>query len=339
MQSISFDEIVQGGVVRVKDGDIPMISIIDVIKLITSKDSKRSSETLINIQNNLPDVSENIGNFQFPGQGQRPTPVADLDTILIILQHLPGPSAQKYREMVAVKLRNELAKQESNDDITRIAKKTKDAKGNSFQIPQNDAQTSLQTNQVPQASLVSTNQDPIHHMEIEVTVSKLKKEKASIDLEILAMAKDAFVAISPDHELCPTAVNLLKDQVANIVKVCGVNPNQANLLTSQQGMAVQRYEESPFHPITISDRMQALGYRFNTNQLLKASKLISEEYSKAHGKKPLKDKRMIDGAFRDVNVFSNQDIPILDLILHRLHEEVKRDESQLRMDSYLQTSQ
>lgn len=118
MELLELMHISEDAIVRVKQGTPPMVSVIDIIKVMTGKNNNHSAEVFRRISINFPDVTDLCVNFQFPGQGQRPTPVADLDTILMILQHLPGPSAQQYREKTAEVLRRYLTGDRSmHEDI------------------------------------------------------------------------------------------------------------------------------------------------------------------------------------------------------------------------------
>lgn len=49
----------------------------------------------------FPEVVQKVENFQFPGQGQRPTPVADKEATLYIIGLLPGAIGKAYREAAA----------------------------------------------------------------------------------------------------------------------------------------------------------------------------------------------------------------------------------------------
>jgi len=122
MELLELAHISEDAIVRIKQGTPPLVSVIDIIKVMTGKNANHSAEVLRRISATLPDVTAKCVNFQFPGQGQRPTPVADLDTILMILQHLPGASAQKYREKTAETLRRYLTgDQTMHADIDRNA--------------------------------------------------------------------------------------------------------------------------------------------------------------------------------------------------------------------------
>eukprot|EP00960_Hanusia_phi_P002344 67399-Hanusia_phi.AAC.1 len=55
------------------------------------------------------EVTTLCSDFKFPGRGQKNTPVCTLDTIITIMQHLPGPIAAKNREKTAETMRRYFA--------------------------------------------------------------------------------------------------------------------------------------------------------------------------------------------------------------------------------------
>lgn len=122
MELLELAHISEDAIVRIKQGTPPLVSAIDIIKWMTGYNPHDSAQVFRRITNQFPDVGTKCSHFKFPGQGQRPTPVADLDTILMILQHLPGASAQKYREKTAETLRRYLTgDQTMHADIDRNA--------------------------------------------------------------------------------------------------------------------------------------------------------------------------------------------------------------------------
>ncbi len=71
-------------------------SVYDVIRLVTGCDKFHTSETFAGIVAAFPDVSDRIEHRKFPGQGQRPTPVADLPTLFRLMAMLPGSRSRRF---------------------------------------------------------------------------------------------------------------------------------------------------------------------------------------------------------------------------------------------------
>ena len=100
---IPFHELVPGseGVRFTTVEGIPYMSVRDIIMVVCKKDSKRASETWINLsetyKNELSEFLGNFGNFQFPGRGQSPQPVITLPGALKLVMWLPGNMAKDFR--------------------------------------------------------------------------------------------------------------------------------------------------------------------------------------------------------------------------------------------------
>jgi hypothetical protein len=91
-----------------------LMSLIDVIMIITGQNTNVAGGTLRDINNTYLAVqggslncselkipSPKIRYYQFPGQGQRETPVAEIDVVIEIIFLLPGAAAAKVRQQAA----------------------------------------------------------------------------------------------------------------------------------------------------------------------------------------------------------------------------------------------
>ena len=77
-------------------------ALIDVISILTKKNKNDSSEVWRDLERNFRAVQENILNCHFPGERQRPTPVAkDLKTLVQVIFMLPGREASLVRQAAA----------------------------------------------------------------------------------------------------------------------------------------------------------------------------------------------------------------------------------------------
>lgn len=77
-------------------------SVLDVVQLVTDCRKDNVSTLYTRICNEYPDVSTKCANFKFPGQGQRPTPVAHISTLIEIAWLCPGKRAKEFRRTGAV---------------------------------------------------------------------------------------------------------------------------------------------------------------------------------------------------------------------------------------------
>ena len=71
-------------------------SVYDVIRLVTGCETKHVGQTLSGITDKFPEVNANVTLHKFPGQGQRPTPVADLPTLFQLMAILPGSRSRNF---------------------------------------------------------------------------------------------------------------------------------------------------------------------------------------------------------------------------------------------------
>ena len=79
----------------------PRVSVYDVLSAITGLSTNNCSNVWKRLQDDYPEVATNCSNFQFPGQGQRPTPVCDARGITEIIMMLPGTAAAQFRKKSA----------------------------------------------------------------------------------------------------------------------------------------------------------------------------------------------------------------------------------------------
>lgn len=83
-----------GGEVRFTDDG--RVSVYDAIGFTTGHANPRQAWN--DLIERVPEVVQKVDNFQFPGRGQRLTPVASLQVFLEILVTLPGKIAAAVRE-------------------------------------------------------------------------------------------------------------------------------------------------------------------------------------------------------------------------------------------------
>ena len=77
------------------------VSVYDVIEAITSQDGNQAGLSFRRLAERFPEVQSICVNFKFPGQGQRPTAVADARGITEIIMLLPGTAAAHFRKTCA----------------------------------------------------------------------------------------------------------------------------------------------------------------------------------------------------------------------------------------------
>ena len=79
----------------------PRVSVYDVIGAITEQSTNQAGLAYRRLLERFPEVQSYCMNFQFHGQGQRPTPVCDARGITEIIMLLPGTAAAQFRKKSA----------------------------------------------------------------------------------------------------------------------------------------------------------------------------------------------------------------------------------------------
>ena len=79
----------------------PRISVIDVATFVTGKSASNAARDVAFVRDRHPEVSQKLGHFLFPGQGQRNTPVTSATGIIEIVMLLPGRMASHVRRQAS----------------------------------------------------------------------------------------------------------------------------------------------------------------------------------------------------------------------------------------------
>ena len=87
------------GQIRKTSEDPPRVSVYDLIRCITGLANPHNAWAAL--QNNHPEVLHRLENRQFPGSGQRETPVVDARGAVEIIMLLPGRAAAEFRKEAA----------------------------------------------------------------------------------------------------------------------------------------------------------------------------------------------------------------------------------------------
>lgn len=90
-----FDELFRGKRVRMTHTTPKYISVYDIIRAIC--DTDRPMYTYNKVCVDAPEVAKSFYNFTLDGQGARETPCCDVQTLVELIQVLPGTHAAKFR--------------------------------------------------------------------------------------------------------------------------------------------------------------------------------------------------------------------------------------------------
>lgn len=89
------------------------LSLYDFIEAIT--ENEHAGNTWRNIRDRVPEVAQILCDFQFPGAGQRPTPVITVQEAILVANHLRGPLADHLRKRCA-----ELGKDMAGGNVNKL---------------------------------------------------------------------------------------------------------------------------------------------------------------------------------------------------------------------------
>ena len=87
--------------IRITDEEPPRISVIDLATAITKKDNNHAAHDVGYVKDRHPEVTQNLGDFKFRGQGQKQTPVTNLRGAVELTFLLPGRHAALVRRQAA----------------------------------------------------------------------------------------------------------------------------------------------------------------------------------------------------------------------------------------------
>lgn len=86
---------------NIRTTDDGKLSVIDVIRELTGYKQDYAGQILRRIKSDSEAVRANLPEHKFDGERQRKTPVADRETVINIMQMLPGIAGDKFRKEVA----------------------------------------------------------------------------------------------------------------------------------------------------------------------------------------------------------------------------------------------
>jgi hypothetical protein len=89
------EEMFKGQKIRFTKRDVVKTSVYDIIKVVTGTSNPHM--TYSRMQGQYPQVLSDCENLQFPGSGERPTPVCTIEKMIEIINVLPGERAARFR--------------------------------------------------------------------------------------------------------------------------------------------------------------------------------------------------------------------------------------------------
>lgn len=312
--------------IRVKPGSPPLISVIDMIMAVTGLDNDSAGKTFRRICNRNSDVRTKCPNFQFPGQGQRETPVTDLDTLLSILNDLNGKNAKLYREATARKLRQYFAGDQnlhtelnnnfvSQNPINQIARDTNAADPT---IQRQNTQNNMQTI------------NPFAHQMFEIEMEERRLALQEKQLKLIEMYEER---LKINGQLPPTIANTFQDYTFNLFLrnqqrlIPSLTQNQAQVQAPLQTeiKPQPQTQSNMFENICLQDRVFELQKtKFTQQMLIRAGKILADLFrNKYNNQNPANEERRCGGKLIPVNVYQRKDCDLMDIAIQQTEQEFK----------------
>lgn len=320
MQTLTLDFIRDDATVRITDGTPPLISVIDIVRIVTENNNDYSAQIIRNMNNNHSDVMSSCQTFKFPGKGQRNTPVADFQTILKILQHLPGPSAAKYREKTAETLTRYFAGDQSlHQEIDRNLQSNNP-------INQIARESMLNPTDLEDTMLAAKRQKIVHLQldeeitDAEIRISQKKKQLEDINNQRIISFKETLERHFPEDNA--TMMNCMKNALCSQFLTNHKLQITSGDTGSQPSQVQSCLEETM--PVTISQCAIESNFNLTTPQLAQVGKIVARLYREKHNKEPKKTQTIVNHQVVNVNAYTRVDIPLIQEALEQFRQELEQ---------------
>ena len=76
------------------EGKEKLFSLVDIARLVSGKEARHAAEDVAEVKKQYAALTDSFGQFKFPGERQRTTPVADLRTTLLVVLRLRSRQAK-----------------------------------------------------------------------------------------------------------------------------------------------------------------------------------------------------------------------------------------------------
>lgn len=268
-------------------------SVLDVIQLVTGCQQKNATRTFDSISEKFPDVLQKVKDFKFPGQGQRPTPVAYLKDLIEIAWLCPGRSAKEFRRTGAVTLCRALGGDLSLVDEIRARHGDVSADEQEALL----AGTGVTAAEANGQALAATDQRKVL-ADIEMTQAQAAKLRA--EAEATAMQTYERLVAYGEREDDERDKLYFKDAARNFIR--------------SRFPALEFKQESTQEDVqvTISEVAGDMGVRLRRGIESRIGKVAAALYRDRHGTSPPKHLRFVDGAVRAVNLYFERDRDLLE---------------------------
>ena len=277
-------------------------SVYDFTNLVCNKD-KTNSYSRKTFQNLVADESEFqeevvklFHNFQFPGQGQRPTPCMTIRGLQRLLMILGGKVASEYRAIVETTFTRVMAGDRSLIQVIESNATNGSAINTAFRNAlANDPSPGGILPDSALDRLTLKRKQELDELAYAERLEELQLKRAKrIQLQI-----DLYATVSPNGMIDDRARVLFKDDILNL---------RLKTPTDSGGIvSTATYTDGSNLPVTISAIASDIGLKFADNDYKAIGKKVKEAYVAKYSDNPPKHEQICSGAVRQVNSYTQRD--------------------------------
>ena len=302
MLSISFEEIVPGGSVRVTNDC--MLYAIDLVMVITEKNNNDAGLILRRLTDDIF-LSNKLIERKTPGKGNSKTKLVSFKNAIELIMVLPGKMAKETRAKFAdvitrylagdASLVKELhANAASNHPVASLARQS---------VAQSPAEALESESRKRQREELDI-QKQIEEIEDSRSNRKIKES----DLQIKLMKTYQFLC--PGQVMDDTARVMFKDQVLNMAMGDYGQRKRLKAAGDPQDDAV--YDNKP---ITVSTVATQMGVILTGPEAQKVGIQLKQKYFERYQRPPTKKEQLVGGAMREVNSYTERDKELMQEVI------------------------
>ena len=273
-------------------------SVLDVVQLVTQCSQDNASKVFQRLSEHHPYLRASRVDFKFPGQGQRPTPVATVMTLCEIAWLLPGKNAAMFRREGASTLCRALG-----GDLTLI----EEIRARHGDISPEEQAIMLEGTGVT----VDEANGGLHQLELAERHLALAERRLKLQMDS-KLAEHTLILGSLDvserlkifagGETDERFRMALLDASKNVV-----------LLSVPRGdtLAIASGAADDTKPISVSSVAADLGRRLSTQQLCEIGRKAAAAYREIHGQNPPQHDGFANGHVVKINTYFEKDRTLL----------------------------
>lgn len=316
-KTISFAEIVQERDASVRVTDDGMIFAVDLVMVMTGKNSNHSNETLRDINDSL------FNNEKFVIRSR--TRYLSFEHAIELVMVLPGKVAKETRTQFAGIIRRYMAgdvslameveaNAQSAAPIAQMARASLAAESSVVAEPVPDEQSLIRKRKLESLE--------IEKLELDITI---RRREADLDLrrsefEHASKITTTYRDLCQDTVMDTRARLMFKDYYLNMIMgPPQQQPVQANMIAnggvSQPAPPPVSQPPAPSKPISLSQVATSMGLKIPTNELISLGARLRKRYEEKHGHPPGKHDQLCDGRMTKVNSYMESDRPLVEGLL------------------------